>query len=330
MQNAKLKIKNRTISILVSISILVAGKSSLAEQTLKNFHFSHLEEGKKQWELTAREGEIYKEKNEIYLKDFSVKFYSEDKIVSRFTAKEGKIDQNNKLIEGKNKAQIESLKEKIKIATEEIRYSSEEKKIFSSSPLEIERNKMVIKGKGLESTPDFSQISILQEVSAYDQAHKFNVRSEKMEILQIRGIIEFKNGVKLQRENSFLNADYLCYDEKERIMEARGNAELFLESKEGEKIKINAQKITFFEKEEEIHAQEKVKIEQGKNYATGEEAHYYSREEKIFLTGGPPFVYQEEEKRKGEYQAERVIFYLPEKRISFEGNVQGVITYHEP
>lgn len=303
--------------------------SNLPNQRINNFRFTHFEEGVRKWELLAEEGEIYNQKNEVQLKNFSVNFYRGNERVSRLSAKSGRIEEKNKQMEGKEDVKMESLKEKIKIDAEEMKYLNEEKKVFSSSLLGIKRNETIIKGKKLESSPDFSYLQVRENVSFYDPVKKFNVLSEKMEIYQEKGFVEFKERVKFTKEKSILNADYLNYKEKERIIEAEGNTELFLETHTGEEVIIKAEKIVFYEDKEEIEATKKVKIKYGENSAQSEEAHYYSKEERLELNGGPPLVFQKEEKREGEYQAEKVIFHLAEKRITFEGNVQGIITTYE-
>lgn len=315
--------------VFLFLFLLNAGWVFSEKEVITSFRFNHFEEGKKTWEMNAEKGEINKEKNEVYLKNFLVKFYEKEKPISRLRAGQGKIDEKNKQMEGKDNVQIESLKEKIKINTDEVRYSDQEKKIFSSSVVEVKRNKTLIKGEGLETTPSFAHISIKQNVSSFNPVKKYTILSEKMEIFPEKAIIEFKSKVKFSKEKSILNTDYLTYNEKEQVAEAEGNSELFLESTAGEKIKVNAEKIIFYESNEQIYAKGKVKIEQGENYALSEEAHYDNKDEKLILTGGPPLIYQIEGKRHGEYQAEKVIFYLAEKRISFEGNVQGTIIYPE-
>ena len=318
-----------TMKKIIFIFLLLNTNWLFSQEIITSFRFAHFEEGKKIWEMKAEKGETNKEKDEIYLKNFLVKFYEDGQAISRLRAENGKIDEKNKQMLGKDNVRIESLKEKIKINTEEVTYSSQEKKIFSSSSVEIKRNETLIKGEGLETTPDFAHISIRQNVSSFNPERKFTISSEKMEIFQEKGVVEFKNKVKFSKEKSTLTADYLSYQEKEQIVETEGNNELFLESTSGEKIKINAEKIIFYEKDEHIYAQGKVKIEQGQNYALSEEAYYFGKDEKLVLTGGPPLVCQNEEKRQGKYQAEKVTFFLKEKRISFEGNVQGTITYAE-
>ncbi len=320
----KMKIIIFTLSFL-----LIATLAFPQKETITSFQFTHFEEGEKSWDMKAEKGEIDKEKNEIYLKNFLVKFYEGSKAVSRLTAENGKIDEKNKQMEGKSNVRMESLRNKIKINTDEIKYSSEEKKIFSSSFVDLKRDGTLVKGEGLETTPNFDYIAIKKNASSFDPVKKYNISSDKMEIFQDKSIVEFKNRVKFTRENTVLTADFLHYDEKNQIAEAEGNGELVLESTGGEKTRINAEKITFYEKDEQIYAKGNVKIEQGENRALSNEALYYDQDERLVLTGGPPLVFQDEEDQKGEYQAEKVIFYLGEKRIYFEGDVKGTITYSE-
>jgi len=299
------------------------------KETITSFQLSHFVEGERLWEMQAEKAEINKITNEIFLKNFLVKFYKNNKPVSSLRANTGKVDGKKKQMEGKDNVQIESLREKTKINTNEVNYLSQEKKIFSSSFVEVKRNETLIKGEGLETTPDLIHISIKQNASSFNPIRKFTIVSEKMDIFQEKGVVEFKNKVKFNKEKFILLTDYLCYDEKEQIAEAKSNAALFLGDVQEGKVKVTAEKIIFYEKEGKVEAKGKVKIEQDKNYAFSEEAYYYAQEEKLILTSGPPVVYQSEDKRKGEYRAEKVIFYLAEKRISFEGNMQGIITYPE-
>ncbi len=299
------------------------------KEIITSFQTAHFEEGKKVWEMHAEKAEINKAVNEIFLKNFSVNFYENNKPASRLSADEGKIDEKNKQMEGKKNVHLESLKGKVEIKTDEIKYLNQEKRLVSSSVVNIKRNETLIKGEGLETTPDLSYLAVKQNVSSSDQRKKFTIVSEKMEIFQDKEIVEFKNKVKFSREKFVLLTDYLRYNEKEQIVEAEGNNELLLENTNGGMTKITAEKIISYEKDEKVEAKGKVKIEQGENRAFSQEAYYYSKEEKLILLGGPPVVFQNENERSGEYQAEKVIFYLAEQRILFEGSVQGTVTYLE-
>ncbi len=87
--------------------------------------------------------------------------------------------------------------------------------------------------------------------------------------------------------------------------------------------------IILFDKNNKFYARDKVNIWQGKNYATCEEAEYDINDEHLILSNGSPCLYWQEEGRKGEYKAKKIVFNLHKKRIFLEDNVNGVVTYKE-
>ena len=55
-------------------------KSGPADLEMENINYSHTNEGAvKEWELNAKSAKLFKEKNQVFLKDVVVTFYSKTK-----------------------------------------------------------------------------------------------------------------------------------------------------------------------------------------------------------------------------------------------------------
>jgi len=134
------------------------------EQVIKNFSAFETREGKKYWKLVAEEAKIFETKNLATLKNFSINFYSEngEKISAILKAPAGKIDTNNNDFFTEGKTIIKTENEILEC--ENITYKSSLNKIFSDSRVKLTRKDAIVKGKGIEATPDLSSIIIKENL----------------------------------------------------------------------------------------------------------------------------------------------------------------------
>ena len=158
--------------LFVSCSRKIETEMPEAEQVIENFTAFESDAGKRIWDLNARKAYVQESENFVLAKDFKVRFYrkgwesshspgrkEEDIIDSVLTANSGKIDmqKNDFSTEGKTKVKTSDGET---LECEDLRYVAEEKKIFTDSQFTLIRKDSVIKGTGLEATPDLSVVIV--------------------------------------------------------------------------------------------------------------------------------------------------------------------------
>ena len=137
------------------------------EQVLNKFSAYGTKEGKKIWYLTAEKAYVYESKNIALLEKFNVKFFKTDKNTNLPTNQISSVIKSNKgeMDIGKNdfhtigKTTVITADNEI-LECEDLKYVDREKKIFTDSSVVITRKDSVIKGKGLEATPDLSSVIV--------------------------------------------------------------------------------------------------------------------------------------------------------------------------
>jgi len=137
------------------------------EQVLNKFSAYGTKEGKKIWYLTAEKAYVYESKNIALLEKFNVKFFKTDKntnlptnqISSVIKSNSGEMDIGKNDFHTIGKTTVITADNEI-LECEDLKYVDREKKIFTDSSVVITRKDSVIKGKGLEATPDLSSVIV--------------------------------------------------------------------------------------------------------------------------------------------------------------------------
>jgi len=142
----------------------IAGRESPPEQIIENFTLTHTTGGEKEWELEADRAEIFREEGRTTVKKLRLTFYSQAKIASILTAREGELNSQSGDMEVKGDVTVTSEDEGTTLKTESLRWDARQKKIVTDDLVRQEKADTVITGKGLESDPGLRKLVIKKNV----------------------------------------------------------------------------------------------------------------------------------------------------------------------
>jgi lipopolysaccharide export system protein LptA len=204
---------------------------------------------------------------------------------------------------------------------------------------------------------------VLFFVSLGAKEPKTIITGDQMEILQGGQKLIFTGNSRVSRGESVLNADQMIQDKKNNRIEAAGKVNFRSytqereavfgrsekaiyspESGQGElwggrpkiiynvknstgPIELEADRINFDQKKEDIFASGNVEIVSSSVSAYSPSAQFNQNEKQVVLTGQKPqplIVYRGED-RKGKYRADRITMVMDSHTVVLEGNVSGVI-----
>ena len=142
-------------------------EESTPEQVLEDFTAYSTKGGRKAWFLEAQRSQVYESRNIASLEEFSVKFYKTDKtnsfptdeISSVIRAGRGELDISRNNFTTMGKTTVTTWDNEL-LECEDLRYVENEKKIFTDSSVVITRENSIIRGRGLEATPDLSVVVV--------------------------------------------------------------------------------------------------------------------------------------------------------------------------
>jgi len=131
-------------------------------------------------------------------------------------------------------------------------------------------------------------------INVYSTEPEIKISSKKVEFLKLEGKTIFTDNVRMLQGKNYIFADRMVKDDKNKIIEAENNVITFYETLNGQTLKISGNKL-----------------------------HYDLLKEEIYLPERPYLVYTDSfTGSSGEIISDDITFYRSEGRMIFEGNVQ--------
>jgi LPS export ABC transporter protein LptC len=158
-----------------ALGLAACGSSAAPEhqephQILEEFTMKQEELGNPVWSLIAHSAILKEEQKVAVLSDPKMEFFKKKKVVTRLSAAGGEISTDTADLRLSPSVVVASLEDQSTVKTELLQYSSTRKKFFTDKEVVVSRPGGVLHGKGLEATPDLSEIRIFQQTSVVDKA----------------------------------------------------------------------------------------------------------------------------------------------------------------
>lgn len=134
-------------------------------QSIEGLTLSQSSGGRPAWTLRSRLAVLREDEKLADLSAPSMDFYRLGQIVSRVSALEGSVHTETHDVSLRRSVVLDSLDDRSRLTTEELRYSSARNKFLTSAAVEIRRPEGLLRGRGLEANPDLSEIRIFEQSS---------------------------------------------------------------------------------------------------------------------------------------------------------------------
>jgi LPS export ABC transporter protein LptC len=138
-------------------------------QILEEFTMRQEELGNPVWSLVAHSAILKEDQKMAVLAEPRMEFFKKKKVVTRLSAAGGEIGTDNADLRLSPSVVVASLEDQSTVRTELLQYSSTRKMFFTDKEVVVSRPGGVLHGKGLEATPDLSEIRIFQQTSVVDK-----------------------------------------------------------------------------------------------------------------------------------------------------------------
>jgi len=129
---------------------------------IQNFKLIQTAGEKKQWELLAASALEYDEGVEIQIKDTTIKFFKNNKVVLTLNAQEGTVDLKTKDINIFGAVNAVS-SEGLELKTDSLRWLASDEKLVTDDHIILRRAGMKIEGKGLEADASLGKLQVKKE-----------------------------------------------------------------------------------------------------------------------------------------------------------------------
>lgn len=139
-------------------------------QTLEGLELRQSEAGRPSWRLKAELAVLREDQKRALLTAPSMEFLSKGKVVSRVTALAGEVATDTRDVRLSSSVVMDSLEDRSRLETEELVFDSAKKRFRTDREVLVRRPGGLLRGRGLEATPDLSEIRI------YDQRTSFQGR----------------------------------------------------------------------------------------------------------------------------------------------------------
>lgn len=128
--------------------------------------------GSPSWELQAKTATLKDDARRAALTSPEIRFYKDKKPVSRVTALSGFIRLDTQDVRLSSSVVVTSAEDNSVLKTEELDYSSAKKRFVTDKEVVVRRPDGVLHGRGLEATPDLSEIRIFNQSSVIKETRK--------------------------------------------------------------------------------------------------------------------------------------------------------------
>ncbi len=160
----------RTAALAALISVAACGpRAPLPReerlQTIDSLSLSQSVGGRPGWTLHARLAHLREDEKTASLESPMMEFYRGAAVVSRVTARSGEIFTDTHDVRLSSSVVVNSLDDHSILETEQLLYSSRMARFHTESAVVVRRPGAVIRGEGMEATPDLSEIRIFRQRS---------------------------------------------------------------------------------------------------------------------------------------------------------------------
>ena len=139
--------------------------ASKADQRIQNFRRVSIREGKKVWEIAAREARYFATESTVVVYGLEVTFYLGEGGVVAVRGEEGRLHIREQKVERMVlKGKLEVRFADFLIAAEEAVYSRQQDRIFSPGAVEITGRGLTIKGEGCEVVVTDKKLTLARNV----------------------------------------------------------------------------------------------------------------------------------------------------------------------
>jgi LPS export ABC transporter protein LptC len=134
-------------------------------QIMEGLTLSQSEKGRSSWTLKSRRALLREESKTATLEEPVMEFYERGKKVSRVTALSGEVSTETRDVRLSSSVVLDSYEDKSRLTTTELLYDSKKKKFTTTAEIQVSRPEGRLLGRGLEATPDLSEIRIFNQKS---------------------------------------------------------------------------------------------------------------------------------------------------------------------
>ncbi len=134
-------------------------------QVMEGLTLSQSEKGKPAWTLKSKYALLREDDKRAILTEPRMEFYKNGKAISRVTALSGEVETESQDVKLSSSVAMDSYEDKSHLTTTELFYSAKRGLFTTPAEILIKRPEGVLRGKGLEATPDLSVIRIFNQSS---------------------------------------------------------------------------------------------------------------------------------------------------------------------
>jgi len=138
-----------------------------ADLSLKDIRYVETKGDRKEWELTATRAEHYLKEEVTQLRDLHVTFYAEDGRVITVTGDRGSVKGKDRIELHGNVVVITS--DGYRVVTDSLHYDGEKRQISSEDQVTMEREGMMVKGKGVRVDLNSEKVYLYHSVETVIQ-----------------------------------------------------------------------------------------------------------------------------------------------------------------
>lgn len=172
-------------------------------------------------------------------------------------------------------------------------------------------------------------------INVYSTEPEIKISSKKVEFLKLEGKTIFTDNVRMLQGKNYIFADRMVKDDKNKIIEAENNVITFYETLNGQTLKISGNKLHYDLLKEEIYLPERPYLVYTDSFtgSSGEiisdDVTFYRSEGRMIFEGNvqiDKFRFNtDDNKYLSRFSADKIMFFINEKRILFKENVYAKI-----
>lgn len=162
-------------ALLLASAACGRGEDAPAEerrQVMEGMTLSQSEKGRPAWTLKSKHALLREDDKRAILTEPEMEFYKDGKAISRVTALSGEVETESQDVKLSSSVVMDSFDDKSRLTTTELFYNAKRGLFTTPAEILIKRPEGVLRGKGLEATPDLSVIRIFNQSSTLSGAKR--------------------------------------------------------------------------------------------------------------------------------------------------------------